>query len=290
MAGKKKYTNKDILSLTQGWQPPFEKYSKEKAHKVIFEKIIGDKYSDGVIPMRPVEQEVQIKAKQFRWQKAAAIILLIISSPFIIHFLGKENYTNSGSVHSKYNLPDGTKLLLAPGATIELNSITWNLQRNTSLTGDAHFDVWPGSTFNIRCAMGSITVKGTQFTVLSSAESMFVHCSEGMVKVTSKYGSDEINAGEYASANDIGSQKGTYNHNGHVLPDDYFNFVDAPVQLVSEQLERLLKKDIVLKIDPKLSYTGTFNASNPAQCLEIFCKAFGATYADNGSGSIVISR
>ncbi len=290
MTGKKKFSNKDILALTEGWQAPFEKNSKEEARKVIFKSIADEKSDAHIIPLQPSEQAVQIKTKQINWQRAAALILLIISSPFIIFFIGKENCTNLTNGNLSYYLPDGSNLLLAPSATIELNKVTWKLQRNATLTGDAYFDVSPGSTFNIHCAAGSVAVVGTQFTILSSSESIFVHCCEGKVEVISRYGSGEIKSGEFATANSEGLKKGNYSHYGHVLPVKDFNFVEAPVLLVSEQLERLLKKDIILKLDPNLSYTGTFNTSNPAQCLEIFCKAFGATYADNGMGSIEISR
>ncbi len=283
MESKKQVANKRILNSTSGWVVPFSSDSKKRAKEYVMTQI---NIHGAAVRLQP---EAISSRVPMVWYRAAAIAVLIAAIPLLVHLIGNVSITNDTLGIAKHTLPDGSEVLLAPEANLQLNKAFWIFQRNISLIGDAYFEVKSGSTFEVHCENGSVSVLGTKFTVCSSGELLLVHCSEGSVRIDSKFGSEKIGAGQFSRSEESTLRIGNYEHEGHMLPVREFSFAEAPVILVASQLEMLLNKKVHLKIDQKLTYTGTFNASNPGLCLEIFCKAFGARYAENSSGAIEIS-
>ncbi|MGB6038191.1 MAG: FecR family protein, partial [Cryomorphaceae bacterium] len=159
---------------------------------------------------------------------AAATLALIISLPFLIHFIGSTTLTaeeNSG----KHFLPDGSEVMLAKGSSISYNSILWNFARTTSLDGEVFFSVESGDHFTVETAFGDVTVLGTQFSVWENEDALVVQCQEGKVDVEGKI----LEANDYIVLTPEQTSRGKWTKRGPFISitETHLTFENAPIQI-----------------------------------------------------------
>jgi ferric-dicitrate binding protein FerR (iron transport regulator) len=141
------------------------------------------------------------------WKKwiAAAALLIVIGSPWIIYRINKEKPTASGlhpesnniitqpGSKSKIELPDGTQVWL--NANSQLSYGNFGIQsREVTLSGEAFFDVTKNekSPFVIHTGSITITVKGTAFNVKAYPNEKTIETSlvRGLIEITTKQDPD----------------------------------------------------------------------------------------------------
>lgn len=93
-------------------------------------------------------------------------------------------------------LPDNSKVQLGVNSSLSYNSILWLFERNVGLKGDARFKVISGEQFTVQTASGDVRVLGTEFSVSSSDEKLYVECFEGSVEVATPRGENTLHKGD----------------------------------------------------------------------------------------------
>ena len=108
---------------------------------------------------------------------AAAVAALLLLLPGT----GPEVYESGAGEAVAVELPDGSRVALAPGSRLEVES--YDGARALHLTGEAFFEVAPGAPFTVATAHGRVRVLGTSFSVADDGE-LAVACATGRVRVT----------------------------------------------------------------------------------------------------------
>ena len=95
-----------------------------------------------------------------------------------------------------YTLPDGSKVNINAGSSIEYDKKAWDRNRELTLDGEAYFEVEKGSKFRVVTNNGTVQVLGTKFNVYSRGSSFQVKCTEGKVEVKTRGDSEILQAGD----------------------------------------------------------------------------------------------
>jgi len=129
------------------------------------------------------------KKRQTNWLIAAAIISLLILANFVF-YLSKPSkiiYQTDFAKKEKYQLPDGTKLLLNANTTIEINeTFLTDKGREVWISGEAYFDVAQNKNkpFVVHTNTGmDVYVLGTTFNLKARSTETHVVLNRGSVKV-----------------------------------------------------------------------------------------------------------
>ena len=112
---------------------------------------------------------------------AASVLLL-----FGLFFYNNSDNTYQTQIANVENiaLPDNSTMILNATAKATVNTKDWEKERDLFLEGEAFFKVQKGKTFTVNTKLGKVQVLGTQFTVNTIDENLFiVKCFEGKVKV-----------------------------------------------------------------------------------------------------------
>jgi ferric-dicitrate binding protein FerR (iron transport regulator) len=219
-----------------------------------------------------------------RFYAAAATLALIISLPFLVHFIGNTTLTaeeNSG----KHLLPDGSEVMLAEGSSISFNSILWYFARTTSVDGEVFFSVESGDQFTVETTFGNVTVLGTQFSVWENEDALVVHCQEGKVDVEGKI----LEANDYIVLSPEQTSMGKWTKNSPFISTtaNQLTFENTPIQIVIESLEKEFSKDIQFSSNSVYRFSGSLMADDFESSLEILTKPFGLEISSD-KGRVVI--
>lgn len=126
-------------------------------------------------------------------------------------------------------LPDNSQVQLGSNSSLSYNSILWYFQRNVRLKGDARFKVTSGEQFTVQITLGDIRVLGTEFSVRSNDEKLYVECFEGSVEVATKDGTEILHKGDIIEC--------TPTDNIFTPQPDYYQYTHASVVEVLERIE-----------------------------------------------------
>lgn len=119
---------------------------------------------------------------------AATVVGLMFGSWFYFDSFWTD-YRTASYVTSTIDLPDGSKVVLAPSSTFrhldKMESARGSLRRDTYLTGEGEFTVQPISDvpFSITTENATIVVIGTRFRVKAGGALTEVRVEEGKVSV-----------------------------------------------------------------------------------------------------------
>ncbi|AUC16834.1 hypothetical protein BTO06_17530 [Tenacibaculum sp. SZ-18] len=183
---------------------------------------------------------------------------------------------NSGTTHTTsfgeqmaLNLPDGSEVLLNSKSEISYNETTWTTNRMIELKGEAFFKVQKGSNFVVNTDMGSVTVLGTQFSIISKDDLIEVSCYEGEVKVDSEKKVIFLTKGKaYRSINGI-SEKWKFNGIEPSWKNGESSFVSIPLKYVIDAIENQYSVQIdASKINSENKFTGAFTHESLNIALE----------------------
>ena len=173
------------------------KMFKESEDYLLFEKIAinATEFERPVFKKEETFQKIQEQIAQK--QKKTSVITMktfmgIAAS--IALLLGVFFFMNNNTVKTAtygeqlaFYLPDSSKVILNAKSSISYNENHWSNNRTLSLDGEAYFKVKKGSSFIVNSNEGTVTVLGTEFSVLEEEDLLKVTCYEGKVKVKRKH-------------------------------------------------------------------------------------------------------
>ncbi len=250
--------------------------------------------SNDTIVFDPKEVTVLSKKGKQRflgnWQvmSMAASFLLILFAGYYYYFLIETIHTTSYGQVSEIVLPDGKSIAtLAPHSTIRWRKSDWtSTDRILSLTGKAHFKVYPGRTFNVTTASGSVEVLGTAFDVHQFDNYMNVVCYEVKVRATNDQEQDLIlTAGESAlSLDGRWENKEIITTTSPAWFGQEVKFTNAPIVQVISEIKAYYNIEVDLgNINLERRFTGSFPTDNLEQALQIVFGTLGINYKlENG--------
>lgn len=214
------------------------------------------------------------------WLRAAAVWVLLLGAVAALHFFSAVHLHNSGRVVAVHMLPDGSRLTLAPRASVHFNKASWIIHRELFLKGEASFDVVEGSTFTVRAPLGEVEVKGTSFSVWANDHQFLVHCLSGKVEARIADHAIMLGPGALVKAD---LEKSIWNRmqldvRVPILPQatPELSFEDTPIDLVCAEMEKAFGLKVINQLDPALRYTGRLNRDRKDESFRVLCATFGA--------------
>ncbi|MFK8057126.1 MAG: FecR family protein [Saprospiraceae bacterium] len=138
-------------------------------------------------PAKVVGMRGWVQRKQ--WGRVVAMAAAAVGALYFLFTLelGGDLYRTEAGEERIVELPDGSKVYMAPASTLRVKYS--DDSRELNLLGDAFFEVEKGSPFTVHTAVGDVAVLGTSFSV-EAREALTVACATGKVKVTRK--ADEV--------------------------------------------------------------------------------------------------
>jgi ferric-dicitrate binding protein FerR (iron transport regulator) len=233
-------------------------------------------------------EEAVAHEQGFRFSRlyaAAAGLAIILSLPFAIHFIGQTTLTASQN-SSRFQLPDGSEVMLTAGSSISYNSLIWNFSRTTDLEGEGFFKVKKGDQFTVETEYGDVTVLGTQFSVWENEDAVVVQCQEGKVDVEGEI----LIADDYIIMSLKNSTQGKWTNNEPFISQTAkdLSFDNAPIHIVIESLEEKFGKDIQFNSNAVYRFSGSLIESDLDSSLKILTKPFGLEISSNEGGVVIL--
>ena len=192
--------------------------------------------------------------------KVAAALLVIVVGYGLYNAFLTENIQTEMASQSEFFLPDSSRVILNAQSDINYRAYNWQKNRSLQLNGEAFFEVAKGSKFDVKTALGTVSVLGTKFNVISRGEYLEVVCYEGKVQIEFGTRTESITPGVMFRA-----------LNGEImvkdvkLPDEpswmliESSFTGMPFAYVIDELERQYNTVIETKsVDTSLLFTGSF--------------------------------
>jgi len=160
----------------------------------LWDRISASTSSEATEPVEQVKKEAKVVGlrawvQRKQWGRVAAMAAAAVGALYFLFTLelGGELYRTEAGEERMVELPDGSKVYMAPASTLRVKYS--DERRELNLLGDAFFEVEKGSPFTVNTSVGEITVLGTSFSV-EARETLAVACATGKVKVTRK--ADEV--------------------------------------------------------------------------------------------------
>lgn len=125
---------------------------------------------------------------------AASFLIVCLGISALYMFIDKSIETRSYAL--EVNLPDGSEVKLNPDSRLTYNSFKWLFRRDIYLTGSASFQIKSGSPCSVITPLLAVHVIGTRFEILENGDKAQVLCTQGKVRVTTDYMSEDLLPGE----------------------------------------------------------------------------------------------
>lgn len=212
---------------------------------------------------------------------ATAATLAIAVLPQANRQLGADAATASGETRT-LELPDGSRLQLAPQSAVALNFDAGRRQVEV-LRGEAWFDVVPmaGDTFRVSAGDVKVTVLGTGFEVRRDGREVSVAVDHGRVQIESAATSQVLGAGDVLHLGDDG-----WLQTETVSPELIASWrsgqlvaKDQTIRDAAAALNRYFDGWIIVADDElgRQPLTGVYSLSNPRASLAAIARVQGAT-------------
>ncbi|GAA0576301.1 FecR family protein [Caenispirillum bisanense] len=221
-----------------------------------------------------------------RWPLAAALAMaacltLAVLTPDALLHLQADAVTASGETR-RLDLPDGSRLDLAPDSAVSLAQADAPTRQVTLLRGTAFFEVAPqaGRPFQVRAGEVTTTVLGTAFEVSRQGDGVRVTVEHGRVRVAPPGATVELTAGEAATADGSGGLSRSSGPPALVAAWRRGQLVvrDRPVSEVVAELDTYMPGWVVVTDGDlgRRTVTGFFDLSQPEAALEAVAASHGA--------------
>lgn len=223
-----------------------------------------------------------------------AASLAIIFAIYSIFFVKKPTiYITAKSEIKKITMPDNSEITLNADSRLSFMEGNWKDNRIVSLEGEAFFDVKKGTKFEVKSAIGKVTVLGTSFNVKARKERYEVSCFTGKVAV-SLFNDESEKVLSDGLATKIMDQK---------LSDPFdfkpkgiagwrsgeYYFEKQPLTDVFEEFERQFNVRLQINTDVNNRiYSGYFNKIDKEKSLELICLPMGLQFEIQSDDSIII--
>ncbi|TRX31143.1 DUF4974 domain-containing protein [Flavobacterium sp. ZT3R18] len=243
---------------------------------------------------KKIQNKIAHKPKVFTlnktWIGAVAASIVIALGVFFV-FEGKTNYNTNFGEQLVINLPDASLVNLNSKSHLAFNKVTWSINRVVSLDGEAFFKVEKGSKFTVNTPEGIVSVKGTQFNILSKKQFFEVSCYEGKVEVSHPYKNTTVllTKGEVIRIQPNSIEKRTITEKTPRWTKGESTFESVPLYLVIGALEN--QYGIVItnnKVNTAQLYSGSFTHSNLHLALETVFEPMDVVFDIENPKSIVI--
>lgn len=270
-----------IMLCTSEWETPFS--TEISANKASVMQRIALVDNTDEVPTRP--------RRPFPLIKIAASIIFLIVCGVVLYLAENRNLTNDSTKSILCELPNGSEILLAPKSAVSYNALTWPLKRALDFYGEGFFTIQKGKPLTVHTEQGDIEVLGTKFTVWSGHHNLFVHCSSGHVKVIHGTEETDLMTSEFTLLEKGKlTKKMVFHSEGFIAPriTNSLTFKAVPVGIVISELEKVFQTEFINELPANLIYTGILDIRNENECLEVFCKPFGAKFEKNTNGDISI--
>lgn len=242
-----------------------------------------------------------LERSRFSWMRIAASVIFVLGLGVITYLLvnkptePKEMIAQSGQNILVDTLPDGSVITLNKKSTISYPSKFKGNTRSIALKGEAFFNVMPDKKKPFIISVNDVEVKvvGTSFNIKSENGNTEVVVESGIVAVTKRGKTVELNAGEkiIISTNDSNATK-------EAVSDKLYNYYrtkefvcdDTPLWKLVQVLNDAYDANIIIGRkelnDKKL--TTTFNNESLDQVLEVIQLTFNITVIKKEDGQIIL--
>ena len=234
--------------------------------------------------------------KQPRTIRMNSLIITITSvaaaAVIIIAFLltGNQETIQNGTMQaSAFRLPDQTRVVLAPGASVKYAGRFSN--RTVFLTGEGYFEVVPGSKFIVRTTAGKISVLGTRFNVKVSGNDLEVNCFSGNLKVNAHQEEKLLGKGQGVSVSSSGSKQ--LDLGGIEFPPvALFRISGQNIALntLFADVESFFGVTIRYQSASIRHYTGIFETGSLENALILICEPLGLEYTISDNNTVIIEE
>lgn len=270
--------------------------SAQLQEEVWFGKVLKEIWPSGSIT--PPAKSTRIR----QWIWRAAILLIFCGAGFgLFQVIPKSPestpleagiYSNEIGKVSVFSLPDGSKVWLSTGSTLEY-AANFPQNREVSLTGEAFFDVARNSEhpFKIRTGNMITEVLGTSFNLRSYEKSQVeLSVYSGRVKFSNQLADADavmLFKGESVSWKEGEGISEVVRFDPSKLPEwrqGKISFENASLEEISTALERWYKVTIQLDGNGRnCHYSGEFTQASLEQILETLSYTLNLTYRINNA-------
>lgn len=245
-------------------------------------------------------------ASVFAWRGrsgmlAVAAILLLTCSALLYKTWQRppamQTFFTANAEQRQVELPDGSRVTLNSGSTLEYPPTFASTERIVKLSGEAFFEVAHEAQrpFLVKTANAHVKVLGTKFGVWSRAEETRVVVREGRVALRDEEGE---NAGVELSANQMSLRRGKEEAEparaidaGYALGwlEGRTVFEQASLAEVVAELQRVYNVEIVLTNAnlARHTITGSFNRKPVESVLASICLTLNLNYKQEGAKYLV---
>lgn len=216
-----------------------------------------------------------------KWSVAAVLVGIAATTALILN--GKQSVVAGNGQQLSIALPDGSMAKINAGSTLSYNTFLWKFSPGVRLNGEGYFYGNHSNGFDVKTAIGKVTVLGTRFNVYSRNETYRVNCFQGLISVGIKGQSEmhKLTAGQSLSAN-LRTHKVTLSSINYQKPSwtaGEFYFDKVLFKDVLSELERQF--GITFENKEKfenLSYTGYFNTKDINIAFKMTLAPMGISY------------
>lgn len=202
--------------------------------------------------------------------RAAAVIVLLIASSYIIFFNSLKSYDTAPGEMATLTLPDKSTVVLNASSSLSYDKKKWENERILNLDGEAFFKVSKGNKFMVLTEAGRVTVLGTQFNVKDRQGYFEVACYEGLVRVSASNREVTLQGGEtFRLFNGRIQDVGNFNTSAPSWLNNESSFNMVPLGEVIAELERQYNVSISApEVDLNQLFSGSFTHNDLALALE----------------------
>jgi len=269
--------------------------------------------ADGVIPLRPTRTATRTATRPspVRWRapalRAAAVVAVLAGGAAMWRQAADSSagaaarrYATAVGARDSLRLPDGTRVVLGPGSTLETGADYGAARREVRLRGEAYFDVPHDAArpFVVRTASASVEDLGTAFVVRSGADGrVSVAVSQGAVRLAaSAAGAADSGVvlrqgdrGAVAASGRVVAERGAAGADDLAWTEGRLVFADAPAAEVADALRRWYGLELRFAEAglAERHLTASFRGEPAADVLRVIGLALGASMERRGDTVVV---
>ncbi|MFQ3213549.1 MAG: transmembrane sensor [Marivirga sp.] len=224
--------------------------------------------------------------------KVAAAVLMVIISYVLYDTFSIDRFQTETAAQSEIFLPDSSRVILNAQSDINYSAFNWQKNRSLQLQGEAFFEVAKGSNFDVKTKLGTVTVVGTKFNVISRRDYFEVVCFEGKVQVKFGDRSESITSGiMFRAINNEIVVRNIRQADGPSWILNESSFSSMPYAYVIDELSR--QYDVTIKADSvntNTLFTGSFVHDDLELALKAITRPLNLEFDVRGKEIILTSE
>lgn len=223
--------------------------------------------------------------------KVAAVLIISFGIYFYLFQNNTVTYDTTIAQRQDIILPDESSVVLQEESTLSFDKKAWENEKKLQLYGEAYFKVTKGQRFEVHTNQGTVTVLGTEFTVVSRKNIFHVTCYEGLVSVAHQNKEIKLRKGQAletingkSSAYEIPLSEPQWLRNMSV-------FKNTALSEVLKTMEDVYNVKIeTMNTDNTILFTGAFEHGNIENSLQSITETLQLSYEIKTNGVILIKK